>query len=66
MIREWLKKRKIPRGFYCYTIESIQLPTIRIKKCPYFYHDDIFDNVDMCSLLHCELDDSCKACGINE
>lgn len=66
-------KKKIPKGFYCYTIKSVEWPVIRTNNCPCYgkatngeryckLFNKATDNVEWDMLLS----DQCKVCGIKK
>ena len=66
------KKKKIPKGLYCYTpLEVLRngdgsYRGYRIKPC--VFYDKPIDRGGVfgsCKLLGCEVMDQCKECGLN-
>jgi len=66
------KKKKIPKGLYCYTFvktlsnEDGSYRGYKIKPCPFY--DKPIDRGGVfgrCKLLKCEVMDQCKECGLN-
>ena len=62
--------KKIPRGCHCYKIKKVQytkigLPVLKIKKCPYYSHqeDSLFG---FCSFIDKEIIDYVKDCGVKK
>lgn len=60
------KKKKIPKGHYCYTPMGVKytekgFPKYKIKPCPFYKYVGGIEG--HCSLLNCEVDDQVKECG---
>jgi len=59
----------IPNGEYCYYGLSTGYYNAKFiyltKNCPYYKHLFWQDNLSgYCTLVHCEIEDKCKACSI--